>query len=337
VGAAAALELATAGWEVTSSGRTAARFPQQLREAGVRFIRSDRYAAGDLGQLLHPGADAVIDCVGYTAAHTRMLLPFRPGIGSLVFISSKAVYVDGQGRHSNSDEPPEFPAPVTEQQPTMAPSDIDYDSREGYGANKVAAENVLLDSGMAVSVLRASRIHGTGGRRPREWAFVKRVLDGRRHLLLAHGGRGANHPTAAVNLAALAAFCAARPAARILNSADPDAPDGLTISRIIAAHLAHEWTEVPLDETAPEDLGDHPWNTLPPFILDTSAAQRLGFVPPGNYAETVQAEVDWLVQAARAGDPAGVLPSPDDPYFRSYFDYAREDAWLDGRYGTSHP
>jgi nucleoside-diphosphate-sugar epimerase len=337
VGAAAALELATEGWKVTSSGRTAARFPQELREAGVRFIRSDRYAAGDLGQFLHPGADAVIDCVGYTAAHTRMLLPFRPGIGSLVFISSKAVYVDGHGRHSNSDEPPEFPVPVTEQQPTMAPSDIDYNSREGYGANKVAAENVLLDSGMAVSVLRASRIHGRGGQRPREWAFVKRVLDGRPHLLLAHGGRGTNHPTAAVNLAALVAFCAARPAARILNSADPDAPDGLTISRIIAAHLAHEWTEVPLDETAPAGLGDHPWNTLPPFILDTSAAQRLGFVPAGSYAETVQAEVDWLVRAARTGDPAGVLPSPDDPYFRSYFDYAREDAWLDGRYGTTHP
>jgi nucleoside-diphosphate-sugar epimerase len=337
VGAAAALKLATEGWEVTSSGRTAARFPPELQEAGVRFIRSDRYAGQDLGQLLHPGADAVIDCVGYTAAHARMLLPFRPGIGSLVFISSKAVYVDGHGRHANSDEPPGFPAPVTEEQPTMAPSDIDYNSREGYGANKVAAENVLLESGMAVSVLRPSRIHGTGGQRPREWAFVRRVLDGRRHLLLAHGGRGANHPTAAVNLAGLVAFCAARPATRILNSADPDAPDGLTISRIIAAHLAHAWTEVPLDETAPEDLGDHPWNTLPPFILDTSAAQRLGFVPAGSYAETVKAEVDWLVRAARSGDPDGVLPSPDDAYFRPFFGYAREDAWLNGRSGITSP
>jgi nucleoside-diphosphate-sugar epimerase len=337
VGAAVALTLATEGWEVTSSGRTATRFPPELQEAGVRFIRSDRYAGGDLRQLLHPGADAVIDCVGYTAAHARMLLPFRPGIGSLVFISSKAVYVDGHGRHANSDGPPEFPAPVTEEQPTMAPSDIDYNSRAGYGANKVAAENVLLDSGMAVSVLRPSRIHGTGGQKPREWAFVKRVLDGRRHLLLAHGGRGANHPTAAVNLAALVAFCAARPAARILNSADPDAPDALTISRIIAAHLGHTWTEVPLDETAPEDLGDHPWNTLPPFILDTSAAQRLGFVPAGSYAETVKAELDWLVQAARSGDPAGVLPSPDDPYFRPFLDYAREDAWLAGRSGSTRP
>jgi nucleoside-diphosphate-sugar epimerase len=335
VGAAAALKLATEGWEVTSSGRAATRFPRELQEAGVRFIRSDRYAGRELRQLLNPGADAVIDCVGYTAAHARMLLSFRPGIGSLVFISSKAVYVDGHGRHSNSDEPPEFPAPVTEKQPTMAPSDVDYNSRQGYGANKVAAENVLLDSGMAVSILRPSRVHGTGGQRPREWVFVKRVLDSRRHLLLAHGGRGANHPTAAVNLAALAAFCAARPATRVLNSADPDAPDGLAISRVIAAHLAHAWAEVPLDETAPEDLGDHPWNTLPPFVLDTSAAQRLGFVPAGSYAETVRAEVDWLVQAARSGDPAGVLPAPDDPYFRPFFDYAREDAWLDGRSGIT--
>ena len=329
VGAAAAVKLAAAGWEVTSTGRTTDRFPQELREAGVSFARSDRYAAGDLGELLRPGADAVIDCVGYTAAHARMLLPFRQSIGSVVFISSKAVYVDGQGCHSNSDEPPDFGGPVTEQQPTMAPSEADYNSREGYGANKVAAENVLLDSGMAVTILRPSRIHGVGTRRPREWVFVKRALDGRQNLLLARGGRGANHPTAAVNLAALVAFCAERPAARILNSADPDAPDGLAISRIIAAHMNHEWAEVLLGETAPSDLGDHPWNTLPPFILDTSAAQRLGFVPVGTYAETVKTEIDWLVQAARSAHPAAVLPSPDDPYFRPFFEYAREDAWLE--------
>jgi nucleoside-diphosphate-sugar epimerase len=219
----------------------------------------------------------------------------------------------------------------------MAPSDIDHNSREGYGANKVAAENVLLGSGTAVSVLRPSRIHGTGASRPREWVFVRRVLDGRRHLLLARGGRGASHPTAAVNLAALIVFCASRPAARILNSADPDAPDGLTISRIIAACLAHAWTEIPLGETAPADLGDHPWNTLQPFILDTSAARRLGFVPAGSYAETVKTEVDWLVQAARSGDPAEALPSPDDPYFQPFFDYARENTWLDERSGAIRP
>jgi nucleoside-diphosphate-sugar epimerase len=336
VGGAAALELVSAGWEVTSSGRAKNRFPADLQAAGVRFVKSDRYAAGDLRQLLHEGADVVVDCVGYTADHVRMLLPFRRAFGSLVFISSKAVYVDDHGRHSNSAEPPEFAGPVTEQQATMTPADVDYTSLAGYGANKVAAERVLLDSGMPVSVLRPSRIHGVRGTRPREWVFVKRALDGRRQLLLARGGRGVNHPTAAVNLAALVVFCAARPGTRILNSADPDAPDGLAISRLIARHLAHTWNEVLLDATAPEGLGDHPWNTLPGFVLDTSAAVRLGFVPVGSYAQTVTAEVDWLVTAARSSDPVEVLPAPDDPYFESFFDYAREDAWLASRSGAHH-
>jgi nucleoside-diphosphate-sugar epimerase len=330
VGSAAALRLACSGWEVTSSGQAEARFPPDLRDAGVRFAQSDRYAAADLRELLRDGADVVVDCVGYTADHVRMLLPFQHSIGSVVFISSKAVYVDDQGRHSNSAAPPEFAGPVTEAQPTMTPSDIDYNSAAGYGANKVAAEHVLLDSQLAVSVLRPSRIHGIGGTRPREWVFVKRVLDGRRHLLLARGGRGANHPTAAVNLAALVQFCADQPGTRILNSADPGAPDGLAISRIVAAHLAHTWNEVLLGTSAPDDLGDHPWNTLPPFVLDTAAAEQLGFVPVGSYAETVGPELDWLVTAARSGDPREALPAPDDQYFVSFFDYAREDGWLDG-------
>ena len=331
VGSAAALRLASAGWEVTSTGQDQHRFPPALADAGVSFIRSDRYAADDLHELLREGADLVVDCVGYTAAHARLLLPFQHGIGALVFISSKAVYVDDEGRHTNSDEPPAFAGPVAETQPTMAPSDIDYRSREGYGANKVAAERVLLDSGMSVSVLRPSRIHGIGAARPLEWVFVKRVLDGRRHLLLANRGRGSNHPTAAVNLAALVEFCAMNPGTRILNSADPDAPDGLTISRIVATHLGHAWSEVLLDATAPPGLGAHPWNTLPPFVLDSSAAEQLGFVPVGSYAETVGAELDWLIAAASSGDPVGVLPAPQDPVFLPYFDYVREDAWLDER------
>ncbi len=328
VGSAVAQRLAAAGWEVVSTGRSEERFPTSLRDADVRFVRSDRYAAHDLAAVLGVGADVVVDCVGYTAAHARLLLPFHGSVGSLVFVSSKAVYVDDLGRHSNSDEPPDFGGPVTEDQPTMAPSDIDYQSRAGYGANKVAAEQVLLDSGMPVSVLRPSRVHGVGSARPREWVFVKRVLDRRPHVLLARGGRGVNHPTAAVNLAALAQLCAERPGTRILNSADPDAPDGLEISRVVARHLGHTWREVLLDDSAPDGLGAHPWDTLPPFVLDTTAAQRLGLTPVGDYADTVAAELDWLVAAARNGDPDGVLPAPDDEDFTAFFDYAREDSWL---------
>lgn len=43
VGSAAALKLVSAGWEVTSSGQAETRFPQDLRDAGVRFIQSGRF------------------------------------------------------------------------------------------------------------------------------------------------------------------------------------------------------------------------------------------------------------------------------------------------------
>jgi nucleoside-diphosphate-sugar epimerase len=160
VGSAVALELANRRLAGHCQRAGGVRFPPELRAAGVRFAQSDRYAAADPGELLRVGADVVVDCAGYTADHVRTLLPFRHGIGSLVFISSKAVYVDENGRHSNSDEPPQFAGPVTEEQATLEPADIDYRSAAGYGPNKVAAERLLLDSGMAVSVLRPSRIHG---------------------------------------------------------------------------------------------------------------------------------------------------------------------------------
>ena len=60
----------------------------------------------------------------------------------------------------------------------MGPGGGDHDSREGYGANKIAAENALLDSGHPVTVIRA-KVHREGAGRPREWMFVKRVLDQR--------------------------------------------------------------------------------------------------------------------------------------------------------------
>lgn len=96
----------------------------------------------------------------------------------------------------------------------MAPSTIDYRSREGYSANKVAAEQVLLDSGFPVTVLRASKVPGIWAARPREWMFVKRALDRRPAVFLARRGAGADHPTAVVNAATLVETVAAQPGRR---------------------------------------------------------------------------------------------------------------------------
>jgi nucleoside-diphosphate-sugar epimerase len=338
IGRAAAERLLAAGWRVDLTGRDPAHMPTGAA-AGGRFIQADHDDPGQLGAAFGDGADLLVDCICYTAADAARLLPLARAAGSTVMISSKAVYVDAAGNHSNSPDPPRFGGPIRETQPTMAPGDGDYTTREGYGANKVAAERVLLDSGAPVTVLRPSKVHGAGAARPREWVFVKRVLDRRAAVFLARRGRGTDHTTAAANIAALIEVAAAKPGRRILNAADPGAPSGLEISRVIARQLGHSWEEVLLGEDAGdtraggagEPLGDHPWNVPYPIVLDMTAARDLGYTPAGGYAATVAAAVGWLVSAAHGGEGARHLPGPGDPYFGPMMDYAAEDRYLAAR------
>ncbi len=320
IGAATARRLLSGGWDVDLVGRDPAHLPADIAAAGGRFVAADRADAGQLRAALGAGADLLVACVCYTAADARALLPLALDAGSTVMISSKAVYVDAAGRHSNSDLAPDFGGPIPETQPTMAPGGMPYDSREGYGPNKVAAEHVLLDGDAPVTVVRPSRIHGVGSPRPREWFFVKRILDRRPAVLLAGRGAGVVHPTAAANIAALIEVAAAKPGQRILNSADPDAPSALEIARVIARRLGHTWQEVLLADDVP-DLGHHPWESTHPVVLDLTAAIELGYRPVGDYATTVAAEVDWL---------AGAGAAPDPEYFGRLFDYPAEDAYLAG-------
>ena len=319
IGRATARRLLAAGWDVTAVGRDPSRMPADVAAAGGRFVAADRDAPA---AALGAGTDLLVDCLCFTAAHARSLVPLLADVGSTVMISTKAVYVDAAGNHVNSDAAPDFGGPVRESQPTMAPrEDVEYRSRDGYGASKVAAERVLLDSGHPVTVLRPSRVHGEGSTKPDEWVFVKRVLDRRDVVLLARGGRGIDQTSAAANTAALIETVAGLPGARILNSADPDAPSALEISRIVAAHLGHRWREVLLDDDAPAGLGPHPWDRIPPIRLDTTAARQLGHRPAGDYATTVTAELDWLTAA---GPPPGF----DHDYFAPMLDYAAEDHYL---------
>ena len=361
IGRATARRLLGAGWAVDLIGRNPARMPRDIAATGGRFIAADRArdgrgradsgrgradGGGALRAAFGDGADLLVDCTCFTAQDAAGLLPLARDAALTVLISSKAVYVDAAGHHSNSRVKPCFTGPVREDQPTVAPGYGDYRTGEGYPANKVAAEQVLLDSGVPVTVLRPSKIHGPGSRQPREWMFVKRVLDRRPVLFLAHRGAGVDHPTAAANVAALIELAARRPGRRILNAADPDAPSALGISRVIARHLGHTWEEVLLDgpdSTGPDStgpdgtgpdgtgLGRNPWDKPHPFVLDMTAAAGLGYTPAGDYAATVASEVDWLVTAAGGGEDADLIPGPGDSYFAPLLDYPAEERWLAAR------
>lgn len=328
VGRAVAHRLLVAGWRVDVTGRDPARMPPELSALGGEFRAVDRADATALRAAVGEGTDLLVDCLCFTGADAHSLLPLAAHATSTVLISGRAVYIDAAGNHVNSSTPPHFSGPIPETNPTMTPrDDIDYRSREGYGANKVAAELVALESGLPISVLRPSQIHGVGASPAREWAVVKRVLDGRAALLLARRGAGVVHTTAAANLAALIETVAERPGTRVLNCADPDAPSVREICRALAGYLGHEWEEeVLLDDMAPTGLGITPWDSPHPIVLDTSAATALGYRPAGTYATTIAPVLDWLMEAAANGQPP-----VDDGYFAEYFDYAAEDAFLSGR------
>ena len=328
IGHATAHRLLAAGWQVDLTGRDPAHVPAELTATGATFHAVEHGDSPRLFATFGDGADLVVDCLCFTEADATRLLPLARNAGSTVMISSKAVYIDSAGRHPNSAAPPQFDGPIRETQPTVAPGDGESMTAEGYPANKVAAENVLLDSGLPVTVLRPSKIHGPSSRRPREWFFVKRVLDRRPAIFLADRGAGVDHTSAAANIAALIGVVAAEPGTRILNSADPDAPSALEIARTVAGHLGHSFDEVLLDNDAGVGLGNHPWNTPHPIVLDLAAATNLGYTPAGDYATTVADSVEWLVTAARGGDGADILPGPDDAYFGPLLDYTAEDHYL---------
>ena len=329
VGRATARRLLASGWQVDVTGRDPARLAADLTAAGARFYPAERTDTQALALALAGGADLIVDCIAYTADDARALLPILSDASGTVMISSKAVYADDHGNHSNSDTPPKFATPISETCQTVPFPVADPHSRAGYGAHKAAAERVFLDSHFPVTVLRPSKIHGEGARRPREWVYVKRVLDHRPVILLAHGGAGTDHPSAAVNIAALIEVVAAHPDTRILNSADPDAPSGRQIARTIARHLGHVWREIVLDDDAPEGLGAHPWDAPHPIRLDMAAAAALGYTPAGDYAATVAAEIDWLTEIAVPSSDGARLPNDlDNAFFRRFIDYEAEERWL---------
>lgn len=289
IGHAAARGLREAGWEVTVGARTGGD------------VRLDREEGLDL-----PGEyDALVDCVAFTPAHAEQLLALAGRVGTVVVVSSAAVYTDDLAAAR-------LPVPIPETHPTVEPGE------GSYAREKRALELALLEQdALPATVLRPCAIHGPHARgHVREQYFVKRARDGRRSVLLAYRGESRFHTTATVNLAELIRLACERPGTRVLNSGDPDPPSVLEIERAIARILDHEFDEVLVDGRP--EAARNPWAVEHPFVLDLAAAEReLGYRPVAAYPEAVEETVAWLL-AARP---------PLDEYMATFFDYAAEDAF----------
>ncbi|MFG2352794.1 NAD-dependent epimerase/dehydratase family protein [Streptomyces sp. NPDC048521] len=327
IGRPAVNALARDGWEVTAASHGGGR--DESWPARVRAVRLDREDGRALAEVVGDGCDVLVDIVAHGIAHARQLTSLADRIGSAVVVSSVSVYEDGKGRgFDTQDRPdgfPEYPVPLPETQPTVAPGEATYSTR------KAALERELLAAGdrLPATLLRAGAIHGPYCRSPRELYFVKRNLDGRGRRVLAYGGESRFHPASVHNLAELIRLAAARPGSRVLNACDADAPTVAGIAAAIDAVMGVENETVLVDGPPPAPgVGDTPWSVPYPVVVDMSAAEReLGYRPVVGYADSLPETVAWIERLLAGRDWRAAYPEMVQAY-GDLFDYAAEDAWL---------
>jgi nucleoside-diphosphate-sugar epimerase len=318
IGQATARTLLADGWSVRLAQRHAARLPDELA-ARVELVAMDRERSGALAKALAGGVDALIDTIAFDEGHARQLLDVEADVGALVVISTGSVCRDDEGRtldEARESGFPHFPVPITEDQPTTPPGPATYSTR------KVALEQTLLQGARRpVTILRPFAIHGPGSTHPREWWFVKRILDGRRRIPLAWRGESRFHTSATVNIAALIQVVLAAPATQVLNAADAETLSVAEIGQVIAQVYGVELDLVLLDGPPKDGVGATPWSGPRPLIADMSRAAALGYRPVATYEEAIGP----ACKSAEALAAAGV---PFAPYLAKLFDYAAEDVRL---------
>ena len=327
IGRAVAARMLDKGWTVALGTRGLRTPPTELIERGAEIVVLDRSDAGKLSIGLGNGADLLIDTIGYDADHAAQLLEVQSSVSQIVTISSASVYADSQGRSLDKSQGlgfPELPVPITEAQATVPPGPATYSTR------KIAMERTLLDGArVPAAVLRPCAIHGPCSQHPREWWFVKRLLDGRVSIPLAYGGESRLQTTATVNIAALIAAVAERRASGIFNAADPDAPSTAEIGRTAMQAIGRDAELIAVVEEDPPSVGVSPWAVPRRFILSDAESRAIGYTPIGSYAEAAASTIVWLA-SAEIGDWKAAFPVLA-AYPWELFDYAGENAWLAGR------
>ena len=324
IGAAIARRLADDGWTVTLVTRGERPLPAILAPS-IDSAVADHADATALARAIGGGADALIDTIAYDAVDAERLIALEGAVGSIVAVSSVSVCADEAGRTLDEARAagfPHMPVPMTEDQATVAPGP------ETYSTKKRAMELALLDRArVPVTIIRPCAVHGPESRDPREYWFVKRLLDGRRRIPIAYDAKSRFQTSATVNIAAVVAAALAQPATRILHAVDPDSPTIADIAAAIMAAIGRNAEIVALSGAPVGSVGATPWSIPLPFVFSDAAARAIGYVPMVDYAAGTVSACRWLVENV---DPArwqevltGLAKYPYD-----LFDYDAEDRWL---------
>ncbi|MBD2841453.1 Rossmann-fold NAD(P)-binding domain-containing protein [Erythrobacter rubeus] len=313
IGYAAAQRFASAGWDVTVHARTR---PEWLDPESHRFTH---YVTGD---NVEPSAEAVVDTIAFDADDIAAYDPDT--VGRLIAVSSASVYCDANGRtldEAAQNGFPEFARPIDEDDATVPPGDATYSTR------KVRMENRALELfGDRATILRPCAVHGPWSRHPREWWFVKRLLDGRVRIPLLLGGESVFHTTTADTIGVVAVHAAKQALGGPFNIGDRAPPSVLEIGSTIAGLLGRK-AEFIRVEGSDGSIGRTPWSVPLPFTVSSARLEQSGFTGSVDYTGGAQSAINWLADRS-PGDWRKAFPQLV-AYPWDLFDYDSEDHFID--------
>jgi nucleoside-diphosphate-sugar epimerase len=220
-------------------------------------------------------------------------------------------------------EPVGLPVPVAEDAPL-----IDDPATDEKGYRIVRTELAVFAAHPDAAHFRYPHLYGPFQPVPREWSVVRRILDGRRRIVVADEGLTLHHHCYTENCAAAVVLAVEHPersAGTIFNIGDAEVLTVRQMVELCAVELAAELELVSM----PYDLALPAWPLLEqPMpthrVLDlTRVHTQLGHRDVVPARQAVRRTARWLVEHPpdRGGLEEQILTDP--------FDYAAEDALVD--------
>jgi nucleoside-diphosphate-sugar epimerase len=313
-------------------GHALAVFHRGTRAAppGVEEIRGDRNQLNASAQELKSFAPhVVIDLVISSGPQAEDLMNiFRGAARRVVMLSSIDVY-RAVGLSQGTESGPLLDGPLTEDSELRRrlhpyPPQVLQVMRQIFpwatdDYDKIPAERIAMnDPELSGTVLRLPLVYGPGDPLHRFYPVVKRIADGRRHIILPETLAAWHSPRGYVeNVAAAIALAATddRAARRIYNVCEDPSFSELEWARRIAGEMKWEgeFVVLPVERTPRHLL--KPGNAAQHWTASSARIRReLGYKEPVAIEEAIRRTIVWQ----RENSPAFE--------FLARFDYLAEDA-----------
>lgn len=283
----------------------------------VEHIHTNPFHIPDVADAL---GDRTFDLVYAMYGRLRDLAPWFAGrCGQFVAVGGVPAY-RGFAR-------PQVNWPAGMLTPVRETAERAVDDENVKVAKIVATEDVVFDAHPGATLFRYPLIYGPGQINPREWLIVRRILDGRRRVIVADGGLTLRTVGYGPNVAHALVLAAGNPAAagRSYNVGDEHTLTATQTITVLAAALDAPMEIVSLPEALatparPFLAAQH---TLHQFTNVDAIMADLGY-------RDVLGAVDALTATARhLRDHPVARGSVTEQRLQDPFDYAAEDRLID--------